>query len=367
MYYFEKCNLKMTGLYITYNAGAMYENDNQLGTMHLMEHMICKRFDDLRDELTKRDIVYNAYTDEEQVVVFFTGLSSQLTSDLKIELVKRLTDGIFATEDEFIKERDVVIQEYYNYFNDLQFGNLANYLRNKFNNYSIIGKADDINNFSYEDALVIFEKFFKKPSRIIESGKNKTDFSFVEYNDIPLTTKHIKYGNYNNEAEIVPESETNSVVIVSSKKPVTKRDYPIFVLLNLALCEGLNSPLYQELREKRGLIYSIGPDFLPCVNDSIFSYTALTTKENAEEVARIIKEVITNLDDYLTEARFEDIINNNLIKLETDSVFRFSNPQTLTKGFPSKFKTKKQYQNVTLKDAIAMGKKYFDKLEIVIS
>ena len=93
MHFFEKNTLKMSGLYIVYNAGSIYEKLGQTGTMHLMEHLICKSFDDMQDELTSRNVEYNAYTCEEIVVVHFTGLNTQLNSDLKTRLVKRLTNG----------------------------------------------------------------------------------------------------------------------------------------------------------------------------------------------------------------------------------------------------------------------------------
>ena len=365
MHYFEKNNLKMNGLYIVYNAGSMYEEEGKSGTMHLMEHLICKSFDDMQDEFTKRCIEFNAYTDEEVVVVHLRGINTQLDSDLKVRVVSRLTNGKFANEDDFNKEKQIVLQEYYNYFNDITFGCVANYLRKKFNNFSVIGCAEDINNYTYTDAVDIFNKYFKTPSCVIEVGKEKSDFSFVEYNNISLCKKRIKYGNYYNSEEIVPESETNSVVLATPKTPISKKDYPIFWILNTILCDGLNSPLYQELREKRGLIYGIMPSNLTCVNDTIFMYSAMTTKENASEVAEIIRDILTNLDDYVTEDRFNDVINSCLIQIDINDIFRYKKPKSLTKNLPSTFKNKKQFENVTIQDVINVGKKYFNNIEIV--
>ena len=62
MHYFEKNNLKMNGFYIVYNAGSIYEENGKAGTMHLMEHLICKQLDDMQNEFTKRCINFNAYT-----------------------------------------------------------------------------------------------------------------------------------------------------------------------------------------------------------------------------------------------------------------------------------------------------------------
>lgn len=366
MHYFEKSNLKMNGLYIVYNAGSMYENQNHKGTMHLMEHLICKRLDDMQDEFTKRNVEFNAYTTEEIVVVFVRGLNTELNNDLKTRIVKRMTDGIFVTEDDFNKEKDVVLQEYYNYFNEIAFGSVINNIRKKYNNYSVIGDAKDIANFTYADSQNIFNTFFKHPTNIIEVGRDKSDFSFVEYNDVPLTKKHLKYGNYNNEEEIIPYSETNSVVIATTTKCITKKDYPYLMILNTILSDGLNSPLYQELREKRGLVYGIMPYNMRCVNDTVFMYVAMTTKANAEEVLSIMKNIFTNLDEYVTHSRFSDVINSYKIQKDIDNIFKYKNPQMINKGLPTNFKTKKQLDAVTLDEVLNIGKKYFNDAELII-
>lgn len=366
MYFFEKNNLKMNGLYIVYNAGSMYEADDQQGTMHLMEHLICKTFDDMQDELTKRNVAYNAYTNEELVVVYFMGLNTELNADLKTRLVKRLTNGSFANEADFNKEKDIVLQEYYNYFNDLSFGHVSNKLRTTYNSFSVIGDAKDISKFTYEEALKIFDKFFKKPTSIIEVGRESTDFSFVEYNDIDYIKKHLKYGKYNNSDEIVPESETNSVVVSLSKKPISKKDYPYMLVLNEMLSGGLNSPLYQELREKRGLIYAVMPYFSSCVNDSLLVYVAMTTKENALDVADIMEDVLNDFDKFITEDRFNDVINNALIQMDINKIFQYKHPKALKHGLPSEFKTKKQLKAVTLNKIVEIGKKYLTSLDTEI-
>jgi predicted Zn-dependent peptidase len=366
MYFYEKNKLKMSGLYLIYNAGSIYEKDTQKGTMHLMEHLICKTFDDMQDELTSRNVEYNAYTSEESVVVHFTGLYTELNADLKTRLVKRLTDGSFANETDFEKEKDIVLQEYYNYFNDIAAGKVTNNLRRKYGTYSVIGDAEDITNFTYSDALEIFDRFFKTPTHIVEVGRDTTDFSFVEYNDIECSKARLKYGYYDYPMEIVPDSETNSVVIAMTKKPISKKDYPYIMVLNAILSDGLNSPLYQELREKRGLIYAIMPYCMSCVNESVFMYVAMTTKDNEIEVANIMEDVLNNLHQYITPQRFKDVVNNCLIEREINEIFRYKRPKALRTGLASPFKTKKQFESLTLEKLIEVGKKYFTNLDVEI-
>lgn len=367
MYFFEKNNLKMSGLYIVYNAGSIYEDSDKNGTMHLMEHLICKSFDDMQDELTKRNVTYNAYTSDEIVLVHFTGLHTELNSELKTRLVKRLTNGTFANEDDFNKEKDIVLQEYYDYFNDIMCAKVTNKLRRAYNSYSIIGNADDIKNFTYESALDIFDRYFKKPSNIIEVGRESTDFSFVEYNDIDYSTKCFKYGKYDNADEVVPESETGSIVMSLITKPIAKKDFPYVSILINILSDGLNSPLYQELREKRGLIYAVMPYCVKAVKQGLVMYVAMTSKDNAVEVADIMEDVLNNMDKFITKERFDDVISHALIQMDINKIFQYKEPKSLNHGLiPTTFKSKKQLKSITLEKILEIGKKYFSKLDTEI-
>lgn len=367
MHYFEKSKTPMCSLTLNYNAGAMYEEEGKYGTMHLMEHLICKRIDDLQDKYTNLNIEWNASTNAQQVVIFINGINSALTEDIKLEFVKRLTDGIFASEDEFNKEKNIVLQEYYNCFNDIQFGNLANYFRTHFNNYYVLGKAEDIENFTYEDACNVFEKFFKLPTDIVEVDKTKSDFSFVEFNNVPLTTNKLRYKkDYNNTLEVVPETDINWQVFTCCKKVVSNKDYPIMRIITSILSDGLNSVLYQELREKRGLIYGISPLLYNHVTGTVCGYSVMTTPENAEEVVTVIKDVFNNLDKYITESRFNDVINCLKIQLDIDKIYNYSKSTKYKTKLPSRFKTKSKYDKLTLEDVLKVANKYFKKIDISV-
>lgn len=367
MYYFEKSNNKMTSLYVVYNAGSMYENENQHGTMHLMEHLMCRRFDHLQDKYTNLNIYFNAYTTAQQVIIHINGINNALTKEIKKEFIDILCNNQFVSADIFNKEKSIVMQEYYNYFNDISYGNSINYIRKKYNNYSAIGKAQDIINFTYSDALEIFAKFFSKPTDIVEIAKEMTDFSDVEYNNIPLSDAVITFNDYDVEIEAVPESDINSQIIIGCKNCISKEDYPLFAILIDILSSGLNSILYQELREKRGLIYAISFITESCVNDSIFLYSIMTTPDNSEEVVKIVKNVFTNLEDYITEQRFNDIINCLKIQIDINKIYKYTHPKSLNINLPKGFNDKRSIRNVKLVDIINIGKKYFSDIDISIN
>ena len=91
----------------------------------------------------------------------------------------------------------------------------------------------------------------------------------------------------------------------------------------------------------------------------------MTTKENAAQVLQIITDILSNLKNYITEDRFNHVINNHVINLEINNIFNYKKPKNLYKNLPSKFKFKKQLLNVTIDDVINIGNKYFNNMDVL--
>lgn len=229
-YIYKKNKMKMTGLYIVYDAGSNKETNGKFGTMHLMEHLICKTFISMYDELTTKNIVWNAHTNRQYIMVYFTGLSSQLNSQLKEKLVGKLLGGVDGiTEDIFNKEKGVVLQEYKDVFNDDSSGHLNNYLRLYYNDYGAIGRYKDIEAFTYSDFVETYESYFKNPFKIVEIGPEKTEsFSEIEYKDkldIVPSFEYKESGYRDIELEKMPEFD--KFQYFKFGKLVSKRDFHI--------------------------------------------------------------------------------------------------------------------------------------------
>jgi hypothetical protein len=71
---------------------------------------------------------------------------------------------------------------------------------------------------------------------------------------------------------------------------------------------GLKSPLYQELREKKGLVYYIHCYQWDITNQSsVVLIETETSKNNIDDVQKIITDVIGNPDKYLVEKIIKDL------------------------------------------------------------
>ena len=335
---FKKKAFKKTSYSIVFNAGSVFEKEGQYGTMHLMEHLVCKTFKDMLDLFTVNGINFNAYTSNEHVVFYVNGLSSRLTNDIKFDFTKKILGGLDKiTEEEFENEKKTVIQEYLDNFQDVG-GKLLNLLRTKFGTYNAIGLLQDIQNFTYKDMKATYKEMFKYPARIVEVGPTQTDLSKlkIEYKEEPVRpVNRIKYKkDWKLPIENTPDTDKATVVVLG-KKLVSKADYPYMNLAAAMLSSGLNSPLYQEIREKKGLSYFSHASVEPVWKDSIWYFMATTTPENEETLKEVYKNVVADIKSYLTEARFNDIISLANVEKEEKNLLRFAHVNDLiNKGLP---------------------------------
>mgnify|MGYP000284701360 CR=1 FL=1 len=89
---------------------------------------------------------------------------------------------------------------------------------------------------------------------------------------------------------------------------------------------GLNSPLYQEIREKRGLAYSISSWVQEeGFKQHAFGISSQTEKQNTDEMQDCIQEVIKNPKKYLTKERYEIVIKSVHINLKKSEISRYKN------------------------------------------
>ena len=163
--------LGMAGLYVSYgHVGAVSEKAGKYGTSHLMEHMICKNTDDMRDKLQENGIYVNAFTGTDKVVVHVTGLADRMKMFMQ-EFVEKLIGPIDAiTEEQFLNERRTVLNEYGDNFIDPSSVALYNAMRKHFGCYLAIGREEDIKAFTFDDYKKSYSEVFNKPDSIIYIG-----------------------------------------------------------------------------------------------------------------------------------------------------------------------------------------------------
>lgn len=319
-----KSDIGISNFGLIYSKGGSREEDKAKGTSHLMEHLMCKTFDDLRPKMRELGIDYNACTGDNRVLFWWEGLDTEL-SILKDTLIDRIMfpeKEIEWSKEDFENEKSTVLQEYADCFNDQFQGTYYNTLRKFYNYTAAIGLRADIENFSYEDSLVQREKFLI-PNTIFEVGHQSEQIQHIIITADSIIKNpliDLQFGSYNLPIEYVPK-EDKSIVGLVSKVPMNKADMAIGDFLCDCITSGLESPLYQEIREKRGLsYYSIGWSIL--VGDKFVQFFASsTTNDKVKELAEVYHNFFSaRPEDTLSKERFETCKASMLIKEKKDRV-----------------------------------------------
>lgn len=365
-YYYIKKDFEITSLNISYNIGGLFDKKGQKGISHLMEHLICATFRDLYPVLKKFGIEWNAYTSNDHVLVFFHGLDKYLTPHMKRTLIDRLTGGLKdITEDDFESEKHVVLQEYDDFFNDPE--SIMNIIRQHFNYFCPIGLKKDIVNFKYSDMNKFYNAYMKKPAKIIEIGPRKTDFSKVPMNEkFVLKPMKLKYkDNYKTPLENIPKNNKSTVTYLN-KKLVNKKDFPYLFLAIEMLCDGLESPMSVDIREKQHLTYGVSGGIWEMITQGIIFFQSTTTEENVKKMIKEFNKFFKKVEKYMTKSRLEDIRDNIKVIHEYNEIFRYKNVNKIVRK--NYLRVGDVYKTATLEQVKEVAKKYLtlDNFDIVV-
>lgn len=316
-----KSQTDLSGFYVIYEGSTNLEKPGWYGLSHLMEHLCCKSLDHLQDEFDRQAIDWNAYTSSNEIVFYLTGLDEKVNKYKNI-FVKNLT-SFKVTEEEFENERKIVLEEYMDYFNDQTQVHILNLTRKLFNYYDPIGLREDLENITYQDCLDFFELQYSKPTKIINVSKDTPyNDDTIEFQKHKVSTK-LEFGNHDVPLELGNEFKDKTSLVVLS--PIIEDDFAYVQFINTMLSHGLKSPLYQEVREKKGLVYYIHC-YLSRINDKgVNTIATLTSNKNADEVLETIKSVINNPSEFLTQERFDIIKDYYDVRKKKDQINLYKN------------------------------------------
>ena len=354
-----------TSLTVVFAAGSIYDPPDRKGVSHLMEHLISKVIDKYEDRFTRDCIDYNAITNFDYVYFYFRGLASILTPELKQELVDQLVHHGFdnLTEEEFEMEKQVVVQEITDAYDDPFLGNLQNIYYKYYNQIEPGGFPEHVKAFTFEEAKQIYKDRFMKPLRIVEVNHYRTDFSNIEClekapNKFPISFKKSK-------REIMPAVKgEKSQIFAIGKKIVKSSDFQYMAIAFHMLMDGLNAPFMQEVRVKRGLTYDISYNLEQIQNHSIPWLYMMTDKSNEQTAVNLLKDMCKNVRNYLTEERFKLILEYLENKRKIWKYFQWKHPDRFICLEHAHLPI--HYDKIKFDELVGIAERYFYDLEFVI-
>lgn len=317
--------------------GSRHEVPECSGISHFIEHLLFKGTErrtalDIAREIDSVGGVLNAFTSREYVCYYSKVLSKFLPQ--AVDLLADIFQNSLFNEEEIDKERDVILQELRmvedtpdDYIHDL-------FSRNFWKDHPlgrpILGNEESVRAVTRESALSYKNRNYRGEDIIIAAAGN-VDIEAL-FDLVSAKFGGVQSGTGRNEfPEPVPQNRFEVVTkeleqvhfcIGTRALPQSHPNRFSGYLLNTVLGGGMSSRLFQEIREKQGLAYSIY-SYLSSYSDtgSMVIYAGIAP-DRLQEVIRIVERELRRIksspisDVELDSAR-EQFKGNFLLSMES--------------------------------------------------
>tara|TARA_B100001123_G_scaffold375968_1_gene442322 strand:+ start:2594 stop:3916 length:1323 start_codon:yes stop_codon:yes gene_type:complete len=248
--------------------------------------------------------------------------------------------------------------------------------------YDTLGIREDIDKIEKKDLesflnnnLTLENLFVAASGDINESELKKyLEKYFIKFdkekkvNKVPIHKKNIKPNIFLHKKDLRQSS------ILFAGEGISKTDpyfYPAYVMNYILGGGGFFSRLTTEVREKRGLVYSVYSYLYRYDKYNFFSGGAQTSNENVNKVIKIIKEELVKIKNQgVTESELNDaknyLINSYVLRLDSNKKVASILLNTQMDGLNTDFfKKRNDYINsVSLEDIKVVAKKILDENQI---
>lgn len=299
------------------DVGTRHEDLKHNGVAHMVEHMmfngtptrssrqIAEAVEDVGGQI-------NAYTSREITAYYIHLLKNDMpmAMDILSDLIQRPT----FPDHELEKERGVIIQEIgmtndtpddvvFDHYQETAYPGQAL-------GAPILGRAEIIENMKKETLYDYVHRFYT-PSKLVVSAAGNIDHdSFVAaaktmFADLPADSRQsYNPANYQGgDSRTEKDLEQSHVVLGFQGLDRDDPEYYSAVMLGTILGGGMSSRLFQEIREKRGLVYSIYSSHASYHDDGQFEIYAGTGPEKLNELVPVVcSEIIRVMNEPITEA-----------------------------------------------------------------
>lgn len=296
-------------------TGSVNENDSNSGTSHFLEHLFFKgtkqhptgEFDRI---LESKGAIVNAATSKDFTHYYITLPSEYFNTAIDLHSDMLMNPQIPRNEME--KERKVVLEEIskdlntpsrkvYENLNEMMYTHHP-YKR------QVIGSADVISTIRREEILDYFNKFYA-PSNMVtlvvgdvdtQTVIQKVTESFNSEYKKPVKKcfrkeHQLTSQKRNTEYE---ESQSGYMMIGFRSVPIADRETCTLDILGQVLGGGKTSRLYKDVKEQKGLVYSISASNASFRDDGILFVNANFNPLNSQKVEKAVFDEIVRIQKY---------------------------------------------------------------------
>ncbi len=306
----KMAHVRSVSMGVWVDVGARDESEHQSGLSHFIEHMIfkgtarrsayqiAKEFDAIGGHT-------NAFTSMENTCYHAKVMDSHLTT--MVEILSDIFLNSAFDPQEVERERPVILQEIgmvedspeeflhvlagQNYWGDHPLGR------------SILGSRENILAYSADTIREFFHRFYHPERIIVAVAGNVEHERIVEligpsfatiHNGQPLPERTVP--------QVQPKNQTHKrrleqvhLCLTAPGISITDPRRFAFSLLNAILGGNMSSRLFQEIREKRGLAYSVYSFMMSHVDTGMFGVYAGVSAANVSQTMDLIRQGLERL------------------------------------------------------------------------
>ena len=347
----EVSSVRSAAVGIWVNVGSRDESPAVAGASHFLEHLLFKGTKtrtalEISSSIESVGGEMNAFTGKEYTCFYARVIDSDLP--MAIDVIADLITSSLVTASDVDAERKVVLEEIamrdddpsdlvHDLFSDAYYGDTQL-------GRSILGSVESINEMSRKNVFNYYKKRYVPQDLVVAVAGNIKHKTVVD-----MVTKALSRDGFL-DVTGVPQVRPNRTIKVKDQRSVglisrkteqahmfyglagvSREDDRRFTMgiLSAALGGGMSSRLFQEIREKRGLAYSVYAYAQQFAGSGLLGFYAGCHPTKAVEVVEIIREVLHDVaENGMTDeeiARAKGAVKGSLVLSQEDSGSRMSN------------------------------------------
>jgi predicted Zn-dependent peptidase len=302
------------GAYV--GAGTRHETAAENGVAHFLEHMAFKGTEkrsaiDIAEAIENVGGHINAYTSREQTAYYVKLLKEDLA--LGADIIGDILCHSTFEPDELERERGVILQEIgqaNDTPDDVVFDHFqsAAYPSQPMGR-PVLGTEQIIRGMKREALPGFMSQHYTPDNMVIAACGNLRHEEVVElaqrhFADLPQAERlpPMPSDYMGGEYREVRDLDQAHIVLGFNSPGYGEPDYYPAMLLSTVLGGGMSSRLFQEIREKRGLVYSIYSFTSPAQDGGLFGIYAGTGESEAAELMPVTLEELAKVQHEVSEA-----------------------------------------------------------------
>ena len=307
-------HIQTASLGVWVKAGSRDEKNNEHGIAHLIEHMAFKgtttrSAQQIASQIENVGGDVNAATGAETTSYYARVLKDDVPLAVNI-LADILTDSLFEY-DELKREQHVIVQEIgaaQDNPEDLVFENFQKTaFRNQALGRSILGTPKTVRSFTADNLRKYLKSHYRGPNMVLAAAGAVNHDQIVRLAEKQFSgfgkkkaTKPTKSTYKGGEKKVSRKLMEAQILLGFEGRAYCAKDFYASQVLAMALGGGMSSRLFQEVREKLGLCYSIYSFHAAYSDTGIFGIHAATEKNNIKRLTQVVatelKKVTQKID-----------------------------------------------------------------------